>query len=1008
MQNKFFFIRGIIIGFVLLLSSLVQAQTKGYFQQKLSYKIKVELDDVNHFLYGQEEVVYVNNSTEELSFLWFHLWPNAYKNEETALCEQMVRNGNTDLYYADDSLRGYIDSIAFKVDGKVVKWDLDSKHIDICKILLNSPLHPGDSILISTPFRVKIPSAEFSRLGHLGKSYMITQWYPKPAVYDNKGWHPIPYLNQGEFYSEFGDFDVTITLPKTYVVGASGNLFEEAKDSISDTDSNIVEKEVEVENSLTKTLRYTISNVHDFAWFADKRFKMKRKTITLPSGHEVKLTALFLYEDADEWKKALTSMEQGVKFYSRHIAEYPYDVCTTVDGALAAGGGMEYPTITVIGQTGSGIMNETTIVHEIGHNWFYGILGFNERDYPWMDEGINTFYQSLYEEKYYGDKSLIEMYSGQENPQLRRLGISPMAQYYYPYVFMARHHLDQSLALTSEEYTSTNYGSMVYNKSVLIFRYLRDYLGVQDFDTLMHGFYSAWKFKHPQPEDFVAYFTQNSPKDIGWFFNDILFSTHQIDYAISGVKTIGDSIRIKVKNKGDVSVPFSISGIDKYGIVQQTQWYAGFPKKGEVYLPKGSFDKIKIDASEQMPEVNRNNNSAKVNGAFRTMNPKRLKLLYSVPFKGTDDLYFFPALGWNAYSGFMLGAAIYSDPVLERKWEFTVVPLYAFGSKQLNGEVGLYRNFHTNGFIRKWSIGITGRKYDYDISEAAGQVIATNKLYFYKTSPEIRFYFRTPANISTIKHQLSFRWLDIHRQNVFYSLCGNSNSYEPNVDFLVYGLGVVSYKYINNRKINPYGFNAEFQVNNDITKAWFSADYSLSFKKNKSFDIRFFAGNIFSYNSNTNVDYSFKLSNWSGNDDYLFDYTYAARSQNIGGGLLSAQMTPVEGGFSIYTPLGRSWSWLSAVNLKTSLPFTNLIRLYADFGIYPDGLNNNKPKMLYEGGAYLNIIPHYLEVYFPVFWSKEIQDVAELNNKAFYEQKIRFTFRMDLMNPFKMLREIEL
>ena len=652
-------------------------------------------------------------------------------------------------------------------------------------------------------------------------------------------------------------------------------------------------------------------------------------------------------------------------------------------------------------------MHETTIVHEIGHNWFYGILGFNERDYPWMDEGINTFYQSLYEEKYYGDKSLIEIYVGKEIPQMRQLGITPMAQYYFPYVFFARHNLDQSLALSSDEFTSGNYGVTVYYKSALIFRYLRDYIGANDFDTLMQGFYSEWKFKHPQPEDFIHYFTENSPKDVSWFFKDILYTDKQIDYAIIGVKKTGDSLKIRVKNKGDVAVPFSISTLDEYGVIQQTQWHAGFPKKGDIYFPKGSYKQIKIDAQEQMPEVNRNNNVARAKGIFKTANPKRLKLLYSVPFKGKDDLYFFPAMGWNAYSGFMLGAAIYTDPVLEHRWEFAAIPLYAFGSGQVNGEASLYRNFHTKGFIRKWSLGITARKYDYDRSEAAQQAISTDKLYFYRVVPELRFYFRTPSNISTTQHHLTLRWLDIRRQNVYYSQCGNSDP-SANVDFLPYGLGVISYKYANQRKINPYGFNAEFQVNEDIAKAWFSADYSLSFKKNKSFDIRFFAGNIFSYNSNTLVDYSLKLSNWAGNDDYLFDYIYGARSNRIGSGFLSAQMTPAEGGFSIYTPLGRSWSWLSAVNLRSSLPFTNLLRIYADFGIYPDGLHGNKPKMLYEGGAYLNIIPKYFEIYFPFFWSKEIQDVAELNNQPFYEQKIRFVFRMDLMNPFKVLREIEL
>jgi hypothetical protein len=1007
--NKLFIVTAILLLTIKTTETYSQTtDNQSYFQQKVLYHIEVQLDDKTKFLYGSERIVYINNSEEDLKFIWFHLWPNGYKNDKTALCNQLVRNGNTSLYYAPDSIRGYIDSLDFKIDGQTINLEYHPDHIDICKLNLPEPLAPHDSVVITTPFRVKIPSAEFSRLGYLDEAFMITQWYPKPAVYDKKGWHPIPYLNQGEFYSEFGNFDVIINLPEKYVVGATGKMVYNSSDTNYTAGSRYycVISDSLFDNSKRKTLRFRIDSVHDFAWFANKDFRKKSKTITLESGHKVKLTALFLFKNAKAWKYALRNMEQGVKFYSRHVGEYPYDVCTAVDGALAAGGGMEYPTITVIGQ-GSAI--ESTLVHEIGHNWFYGILGFNERDYPWMDEGINTFYQSLYEEKYYGDKSLPEIYTGKENKQLRKLGINYLAQYFYPYVFMARHNLDQPLSLSSDEYTSANYGAIVYMKSAMIFRYLRDYLGPEDFDTIMQNFYNEWKFKHPQPEDFTGFFRRHSKKNIDWFLDDILLTNKKTDYAITKVKDNGDSLLITVKNKGDVASPFSISGISKNDVALETLWYEGSKKKQRVSFPKGMYKKVKIDAEEQMPDINRQNNSGKTKGLFKSTAPLKLKLLYSVPFKDENPLYFLPAAGWNKYSGFMLGAAIYNDPAFERKWEFQLIPLYAFKSKQINGEAGLYRNFHTNGFIRKWSIGITGRKYDYNVmnTEIETNPNPTDRLYFYKYTPELRFYFRSPSNIASVSHILAIRNINLTKQTVAYSLCGNSTT-TANIEDQKLSLLSVEYNYTNKRKINPFGYGATVHYSGDIFKAWLTANYSLSFKKNKSLDIRVFAGNIFSYNSTTLTDYSFKLSSWSGSDDYLFDYTYPGRSEYTGSGIWSAQMTPADGGFSIPTPLGRSWSWLAAVNLKGSLPFTNLVRLYADFGLYPDALNNDKPKLLYEGGAYLNIIPGFFEIYFPFLWSKEISDVAELNNKPFYEQKIRFTLRLNTVNPFKLLREIEL
>ena len=207
---------------LLILISSIFAQ-KPYFQQHVAYDIDVTLDDSLHTLSAFEKLTYTNNSPDELDFIWFHLWPNAYKNIETAYGKQAFEQGSTRFYFADDKDRGFIDSLDFKVDGENVNLEYHPEWIDVAKIYLPNTLKPGESVLIETPFFVKIPLV-FSRLGHSGKHYEITQWYPKPAVYDNDGWHPMPYLNMGEFYSEFGTFDVKITLPKNYRIMATGDL----------------------------------------------------------------------------------------------------------------------------------------------------------------------------------------------------------------------------------------------------------------------------------------------------------------------------------------------------------------------------------------------------------------------------------------------------------------------------------------------------------------------------------------------------------------------------------------------------------------------------------------------------------------------------------------------------------------------------------------------------------------------------------------------------------------
>ena len=241
--------------------SITFVHSQDYFQQKVDYDITVKLDDNNHTLSAFEKIIYTNNSPDELSFLWFHIWPNAYKNDSTAYAKQA--GPNSKFANSDSLSRGFIDSLNFSVNGKKVEWSYHPDWVDVVKLNLIEPLNPGESITIETPFFVKLPKV-FSRLGHSGKHYEITQWYPKPAVYDRKGWHPMPYLNQGEFFSEFGTFDVKITLPKDYRVMATGDIIDGEKEyswlegltSITDSLNRLPKKELSQwikKNQKTKT-----------------------------------------------------------------------------------------------------------------------------------------------------------------------------------------------------------------------------------------------------------------------------------------------------------------------------------------------------------------------------------------------------------------------------------------------------------------------------------------------------------------------------------------------------------------------------------------------------------------------------------------------------------------------------------------------------------------------------------------------------------------------------------
>ncbi len=449
-----------------------------YWQQRVDYVIDVQLNDKEKTLDGFEKITYTNNSPDTLRFIWFHLWPNAYRNDRTAFSDQMLENGNTAFYFSSKEEKGYINRLDFKVDGATARVEDHPEHIDIVKLVLPKPLPPSAQAIITTPFHVKLPF-NFSRGGFDSASFQVTQWYPKPAVYDHKGWHPMPYLDQGEFYSEFGHFDVSISVPQGYVVAATGRQMTDNRQPITEdrTRASAVGGPLSV-------IRFSQDSIHDFAWFADKRFILTKDTVLLPSGKIVDV--LNYFKPGAKGKIAPSGdgaryAKEAVRFYSREVGEYPYGTVSVVEGPQSFGGGMEYPTITVISPTYSAKYLDITIAHEIGHNWFYGMLASNERRHPWMDEGMNTLYTNKYAEEKYGPQNKSETIF---------------------FLTKAKRRTDQPIETPSEKFSATNYGVVAYTKAGDWMQLVEDRLGKERFRQMMQEYFAQWKFRHPYPEDF--------------------------------------------------------------------------------------------------------------------------------------------------------------------------------------------------------------------------------------------------------------------------------------------------------------------------------------------------------------------------------------------------------------------------------------------------------------------------------------------------------------------------
>ena len=993
-----------------------------YFQQDVAYTITVALDDERHTLRGDYELVYTNNSPDALREIYFHLWPNAFKNNETAFARQQVRQGRTRFYFAEPEQRGYIDSLAWTVDGEAVVTAPYRDLIDVTILKLNKVLPPGGTVTVRTPFRVQIPSS-FSRLGHVGTSYQMTQWYPKPAVYDAEGWHPMPNLNQGEFYSEFGTFDVTLTLPVNYVVGATGVLQTESERAfLRERDAQtrraiaaglLTEEKVRdtfpASSPIDKTIRYTAEKVHDFAWFADKRFHVLTGDTTLASGKRIETYAMFSQVERHLWTEAVHYLNRAVRFYSDQVGEYPYPQATAVQSALSAGAGMEYPMITVIGRSGNAKDLDDVITHEVGHNWFYGILGSNERVYPWLDEGLNTFYEYRYMDRFYGGDSYRDV-AEQIPPFLAKKTDLNLNQAGLLYNARARHL--QSSSIDSDSMSMINYGVGSYTKPAQVLFLLENYLGKTVFDEAMRAYYATWKFKHPQPADLQAILEAASGKTLDWAFDDLLAGEGLTDYAIRKRTPTDDGVLVTVENKGDVASPFPLAYLLDGEVVNEV-WVDGFRGTREVKLPRMDYDAIVIDPDYETLEIYRRNDNIKSSGGQG--DPLRLVALAGLEHTRERHLYVVPILGGNSWDGFAAGIGLHNYSLLEKPVEFALLPQYAFGTEEVVGLANLSLHTYPGGAFRKITYALDARSYHYFVNERLGFDER-----FVRLRPSITVELpRSPA--ATRASSFGLEALYLQEDDSRFDTTGTFAGLDQTDRFALRGRYILA----DRRGVNPYSLEArvEYQRYDDVlfgeqsyTRLDLTYRTAYTYDRGRSVDFRFFGGYFLQNTLRDRNRLNGSGFNISGQaySDFNYDDFYLAR--NDARLFTGRQVVDREGGFKV--PVGSAFAatdgnsnnLLLAVNvsadLPRDLPFRLSIRPYFDLAFADKRHGFEVPtfsdQLWWNGGLTLRLVPGVAAVHFPLVQSKNIRALYDGAGRGSVFERMSFTLDLQALQPGRL------
>jgi len=541
------------------------------WQQRVNYKITAELNPQTHSLTAYEDLIYYNNSPSVLETLYFHLYPNAFQSRNTVFARELKKMGDFSFDRAPARDRGFIRIRGVHSGADSLRYEISET---IMRLVPDHPLLPGDSLNIDFDFFLQIPKI-FSRFGYAGRHYEMVQWYPKPCVYDETGWHNDAFHALGEFYGEFGDFEVTIRLPGEFVVCASGVRTDSS--DIAFINRLIRDGKKLADAPLQKTVSFRAENVHDFAWVADPDFRVRRDT-----GDDLNIDCFYYKKNEKNWRRAGEYARDAVRMFSQWVGPYPYPSLSIVEGRMAAGGGMEYPNLVVIATPDNFLLNffETTIAHEVGHQWFYGVLGSDEMDETWLDEGLTSYAGARYYETKYGP----------ENSMLKLSFLPPLTVRYYNqvlYYLAQTNGFDLTTLRPAYDFTSEPAAYLVAanTKPALFLNHLAGVMGQDKFDAVVQTYYERFRFRHPHTADFIAVCNEQTGQDWRSIFDSFLKTNDYCDWRIKRIA--GNTVEFACR--GGLNLPVDV--------------YIETDQGGGVYRLTGDSTRIQVAGSRKVRRV---------------------------------------------------------------------------------------------------------------------------------------------------------------------------------------------------------------------------------------------------------------------------------------------------------------------------------------------------------------------------------------------------------------------
>ena len=596
-------------------------------ESRADYFMNVRLEPDSNMIIGTSEIQFTNGVDFPVDTLWLHLYPNAYRDCQTAFGRDLEAVGRYGFRASTESEKGWINLSGWSLNGDSIDIEVDGT---LGYISLESPLMPGDTALLQGNFSVHVPGF-WSRMGHLGETYQITQWYPKMCVLDNSGWHRARYRWKGEFYSDYGDYTVKLDVPAEFVTAATG-----ATESISFR-----------EDSLRRTEAWKAYNVHDFVWSASPDYTVREHTFIYPEnlgGDSVNVHLVLLDDDENHWVDVPAIIDSTLMYYGEWYVPYPYDDLWVVEPAVLMAGGMEYPQFVF---SGADIPMtralEMVTAHEIGHQWFYGMLGNNEVDEAWLDEGMNTFSELRYMQRRRGFSGNMS-----KTPDwFLEISDQDMNLLTYSAGTSTGEEVPVLSDATSAGDGSFSYGFTYYSKPAFFLRMLQRQVGDDDFDRIMALYFSRFMYHHPHTDDFQSIVEEVTGRSWEKEFNFWLRETASADVSVSFFEQTGDSTTAVIS--GNIPHEVTLDLLFLSGSDSLLCEFTMFPETDDTVTVPGCWSTVIADPFFCMPD------SAPWNNALPALSQiKPMLLPYPRPSYRSLWVLPFPSYGAGSWRGEIL------------------------------------------------------------------------------------------------------------------------------------------------------------------------------------------------------------------------------------------------------------------------------------------------------------------------------------------------------------------